>query len=301
MQTCDDLERFELPGSMAIEYHATAGPILSINHHGHKARISLFGAQLLEWQPAGHAPVLWLSKAAQFDQQRAIRGGVPICWPWFGGHAEHKDWPSHGFARTSLWQLEEVSAVADEITIRLSLPVLPQHAQFSGYSSRPLVTYTIGATLRMVLETANIDSELLQYSQALHTYFSVDAIEDISITGLEASPHLDQLTGAEVAPSATPISFSGETDRIYHKPQSPIQLHDPGNGRVIDIEHDGATSAVVWNPWTDKTIRMGDMGEPDAYRGMVCIETGNIAPHEVVLEPGEMHRLETRIWVRSAA
>ena len=275
------------------------GPIICIGHQGHQARVSLFGAHLLTWQPDGQEPVLWLSKGAQFNQEKAIRGGVPICWPWFGGHATHGDWPSHGFARTSIWTLNEVSASGDEVTIRLSLPVLPQHARFGDHTSRPVVTYTIGQTLRMVLETRNIDRARLEYSQALHTYFSVDAIDEVSIIGLESSPHLDQLTGAEVEPSAASITFNAETDRVYREPDGPILLHDPGNGRVIEIEHAGATSAVVWNPWTDKTVRMGDMGQSDAYRGMVCIETGNIAPHDVALEPGETHCLETRIAVKS--
>jgi len=284
------------PG-MRLVGDAASGPIIDIDRDGHRGRISLFGGQMLSWQPAGHDPVLWLSQAAVFDRNAPIRGGIPVCWPWFGGHMLHDDWPSHGFARTTNWPYEGV-AEADSRLNQLALPIWEPNTTYWPHMSRPFMTCKVAEALGIEFNNVNIDPYPIEFSQALHTYLCVGDIEAISIHGLEDCAFIDKLSGCEEPASNAPISISTETDRIYRQPQGPIELRDPVLKRVVTIEHAGATSAIVWNPWIEKSARLDDMGPPDAYRGMVCIETGNVGPDPVRLNPGESHTLKTMISVR---
>lgn len=294
-QRLENIENLLGPG-MRLGGDAASGPIIEIDRDGHRGRISLFGGQVLEWQPAGHKPVLWLSQSAIFDQITAIRGGIPVCWPWFGTHETEADWPSHGFARTTVWPYEGADQTDPHVSY-LALPIREPQTTCWPHASRPNVTYQVGETLSIELVIMNIDPHPIEFSQALHTYFSVGDIEAISISGLENSPHIDKLSGREEPPANAPISIFAETDRIYRHLCGPIELRDLTLKRTITIEHDGATNVIVWNPWDEKSARLGDMGPPDAYRGMVCIETGNVAPDALSLEPGETHALKTKISV----
>lgn len=285
------------PG-MKVGGDADTGPLIDIDRDGHRGQISVFGGQLLSWQPAGHAPVLWCSPGAIFDQASPIRGGIPVCWPWFGAHATEADWPSHGFARTAAWDVTSSESASSLATASLGLPSKPADATYLPNASRPTITYRIGDELDIELILKNTDTAPIELSQALHTYFAVGDIEAISITGLESCAHHDKLTDRDEPATQSPIAFTAETDRIYRQLTGPIRLKDPVIGRTITITHAGATNVIVWNPWVEKSARLGDMGPADAYRGMVCIETGNVAPDLIRLNPGETHSLQTTISVR---
>lgn len=294
-QARPDIEALLSPG-IRVGGDADTGPLIEVDHQGHRAQISLFGGQLLSWQPAGHDPVIWLSPGAVFDQSTPIRGGIPVCWPWFGGHASEADWPSHGFARTAIWDV--TPSEPDPTTVHLNLPGNPSDATYWPHTSRPSLTYRIGDELAIELTLENTDTAPVELSQALHTYFVVGDIAAVSITGLEACPFHDKLTDRDAPAAQSPITFTAETDRIYRQLTGPIELRDPVLKRTITIAHAGATSVIVWNPWVEKSARLRDMGPPDAYRGMVCIETGNVAPDLLRLDPGETHALQTTISVR---
>ena len=296
LQKREHIENLLGPG-MRIGGDDEAGPIIEIDRDGHRGRLSLFGGQVLEWCPAGHQPVLWLSEAAVFDGKTPIRGGIPVCWPWFAGHPHRKDWPSHGFARTTSWPYDGVDD-ADSRRSNLALPIWDPDTRYWPHASRLHVSYRLAEDLRIEFDIMNIDPDPLEFSQAMHTYFVVGDIGSVSIRGLENCAFIDKLTDREEPASKAPIAISAETDRIYRRPDGPIELHDSVLERTITIEHAGATSAVVWNPWIEKSARLDDMGPADAYRGMVCIETGNVMPDPVRLQPGEVHTLRTRISVR---
>jgi len=291
----DELQNFTIPGVVSFWGDDDTGSCLHISNGGSGCTIYLFGAHPIMWQPAGGDDVLWLSEAVAFDLKRAIRGGVPVCWPWFGEHPEHSDWPLHGFARTCIWTLDKVDRLGDAVEVQLSLPVLPEHAQFWPHRTRPTITYTIGKTFEMTFSTTNIDPHSISFSQALHSYLTIEDIADVSITGLEAARYIDKLTGLEEPAAGEPITIASETDRIYRNPNGPIELRDSAHNRALSISHEGASSAVVWNPWIEKSARIGDMGSADAYRGMICIETGNVPPDDITLEPGATHTLKTTI------
>jgi D-hexose-6-phosphate mutarotase len=300
-QSLEDLQRLLRPG-VTLSGDDASGPIVDVEHGGHRARISLFGGHVFDWQPAGEAPVLWLSSGTRFDRQRSIRGGTPVCWPWFAVHPEHADWPMHGFARNTMWRLESVGEAAGQVTVRLGLPVEEPHARYFAPAMRPTLDLVIGDSLTFELVQTNAGNEPVQIGQALHTYFEIGDIAAIEITGLEANRFIDKLVierdGGERAAEGRPITVSGEIDRIYRDLAEPITLVDHELGRRIEIVHEGASNAVVWNPWVAKTERLGDMGTADAYRTMMCIETGNVPPEALMLAPGETHRLTTRYRVQ---
>ena len=295
-QSREDLERLLIPG-LTVTGDAGSGPILDIDNDGHRARISLFGGHVFDWQPAGHAPVLWVSPGTRFNRKRSIRGGTPVCWPWFAIHPTHTGWPSHGFIRTADWTLDSAEQRGSIIALRLSPPVEGRDAAFFPHAMRPTLDLEIGETLTFRLTQTNTGGEPVEIGQALHTYFEIGDTSAIGITGLEATPFIDKLEvendGGQREPEGAPITVSAEIDRIYRGIAGPIALHDSRLGRTIEITHDGAANAVVWNPWIEKTKRLGDMGTDDAYRTMMCIETGNVPPDALVLAPGDTHTLTT--------
>ena len=261
------------------------------------ARFTRFGGQLLEWQTRADAPVLWLSDAAVFDDIAPIRGGVPVCWPWFGDDAGRPGWPKHGFARTRKWQLDKADDEGDEIVLRFSLPRQEQEAEYWPHATRPTLLCRVGACLTIELITTNVDRQPITFTEALHAYFRVHDIETSTIAGLEDTAYFDQLTQIDCPAQGRPLQVREETDRIYRNLSRPIALYDAGFQRTIMIEHEGARDAIVWNPWIEKSARLGDMGPGDAYRRMMCIETGTVGAQPVVLQPGQTHTLRMKISV----
>lgn len=295
-QSRDDLARRLIPG-VTLSGDTASGPILDIDHAGHRARVSLFGGHIFAWQPVGYDPVLWVSSGTQFNRQRSIRGGTPICWPWFAVHPSHPDWPMHGFVRSTDWHLDQAETRDGAVLITLTPPPAARDDAYFPHPIRPTLAFAIGETLTITLTQANTTEQPIEIGQALHTYFQIGDIAGITITGLEWNAFIDKLEipkdGGHREPEGAPITVRSEIDRIYRDLAGPITLNDHKLARAIEILHDGATNAVVWNPWIDKTIDLGDMGTPDAYRTMMCIETGNVPPDALVLAPSKTHSLKT--------
>jgi glucose-6-phosphate 1-epimerase len=298
VQSIEELQRFSRLAGVTIEWSRSNVANLHIQTEQSELRLSLFGAHVLSWAPAQHKNVTWISEGAVLDGIYPIRGGIPVCWPWFAGHPDHQDWPAHGFARTSIWTLEDIKHRDGQAVVRLSLPPHRNQSAYWPHQTRPVITFTIGAVLSMELSVTNSDPHPIKFSQALHTYFTVGDIDKVTIHGLENSPYIDKLTNVERSAKKPPIIINRETDRIYRQLAGPIFLQDKALERIITIEHEGARNAIVWNPWIEKSARLHDMGPPSAYRGMACIETGNAPPDALSLQPGETHLLKTTISVQ---
>lgn len=290
-----------LPRGVTISGTHSTGPILDIDTAACRARVSLRGGQILAWQPAGHQPVLWLSAGARFAPGSSIRGGIPICWPWFADHPTDAAKPSHGFARNRDWLLTSASLVDDGVRLCMRLPATPGDDELWPHSSRPSLEVCAGSSLRLKLDVANVDRHPLTFSQALHSYFSVAEIAQVSIDGLQGASYYDKLTATTHVQPAQAITFAGEVDRIYRHSTGIIRLRDPGLRREVAVQQQGGGSIIVWNPWLEKTQRLGDMGDDMAYRTMVCIETGSVAEQAVELNPGESRELITEISVSGLA
>ena len=273
---------FAIPG---LAFEQGNGGLLRavVNTLACRGELVLQGAHVTSWIPAGQQPVLWLSHKSNFEKGKPIRGGVPICFPWFGPKANDSSAPAHGYARLVEWQVVSTHSKEDGgIAIGLETSIDPFLLSFN---------VEFGSQLKMTLRTElSRDATSPQsFEDALHTYFAVSDIRSILIAGLETTDYVDKVDQANLKPaSGMPIQFTGETDRVYCDTRADCLLIDDGMQRVIRISKSGSVSTVVWNPWIDKSKRMADFGD-DEWPEMVCIETANVAAGRIELSPGESH------------
>lgn len=279
-----------LPPSVRLDEGPGALTRLSIASALCSAEVYLQGAHVAAWQPAEDAgPVLWLSGKSFFQPGKPIRGGVPICFPWFGPHPQDPSAPAHGFARVRNWALTEAREEPDgTVVLALELageglsPLWPHHF-------RAVHRIHAGRTLRMALEIRNDGAVPFTFEEALHTYLGVGDIRQVSISGLEGTAYLDKMAGSARTPGAAdPIRFSAETDRIYLDTHAACTIHEGPGRRRMTVSKQGSDATVVWNPWIAKAQAMPDFGD-DEWTGMVCVETCNVNAHAVTLPPGGIH------------
>ncbi|GEA88673.1 D-hexose-6-phosphate mutarotase [Cellulomonas cellasea] len=269
------------------------------------AQVYLHGAHVTAWQPRGHAPVLWTSAASRYEAGAPIRGGVPICFPWFGPHPDDPGAPAHGWARTTAWELlgAEEDASGD-VTLELGLAD-SDATRASAWPHRFTATYrvTVGAALRLELTVTNRDDADVTLTDALHTYLAVGDVRDVAVEGLEGAAYVDKVAGAGGSADARqgdePVRFTAETDRVYAS-DATVRVVDPVLGRTVTVAKDGSGSTVVWNPWVGKARAMPDFGD-DEWPGTVCVEAGNVGAAAVRLAPGATHRLVQSLTVAAGA
>lgn len=281
-------EEFDLPDALSIKPGEGGLPRLNIDTPACTAQQYLLGGTVTHWQPAGHVPVLFTSARAQYENGSAIRGGVPLCFPWFGGHPADPDLPAHGLVRTTPWQLVQTAQGPAGVETQMVTNLDQLHADYR---------VTFGQQLTLNFTVTNSADTDQTYDAALHTYFVVGDAKQVSIVGLEYADYVDKMRdGQTFNQGDPPITFTQETDRVYQNTQATCVLNDPALGRRITIEKLGSDSTVVWNPWTDKAQRMADFGD-DEWTGMCCIESANIGDAAVNLAPGESHTLRVTIGV----
>jgi D-hexose-6-phosphate mutarotase len=308
--TADALNaRHGLGGASQFRVGSGGLVIADIRNAHARAAVCLQGGQVLHWQPHDQAvPVLWLSDSARYAAGKAIRGGIPVCWPWFGapqGAGLAATAPAHGFARTLPWQVAEAGVLANGASLlRLCLDDGPQtRALWPGRFHLEL-QITVGASLALTLVTANSGPAPLVITQALHTYFRIGAIASATIHGLAAAPYYDAVREAEATGTAAPITFGAEVDRVYDS-SGDCRIEDPVLGRRIHIAKTGSASTVVWNPGQAKADRLGDMapaqppgpGSAGGWQQMVCVESGNARHRTVQIAPGGQHALRVHYRV----
>jgi D-hexose-6-phosphate mutarotase len=255
------------------------------------ASIALQGAHIATFTPKGEEPIIWLSKLAKFVPGKSIRGGVPVCWPWFGPHATDSKLPGHGFARTVMWEVQETKALPDGSTfIRFGLIENDTTKAQWPHASTVQLEATVGKALKVELITKNTGSTAFQLGEALHTYFHISDVGNMTIRGLEGCEYIDKVGETARRTQQGGIVIESEVDRVYVNTTADCIIEDKGLKRAIRIAKTGSKSAVVWNPWTEKADKMGDFG-PQGHRGMVCVESGNAFDNIVTVQAGETHRL----------
>jgi D-hexose-6-phosphate mutarotase len=255
------------------------------------AMIATQGAHVMTYQQHGEEPLLWLSKHAKFASGKSIRGGVPICWPWFGPHGTEPSYPGHGFARTVPWEVSATRLLDNGAThIEFRLPESSRNPAQWPHVSEVFVHITVGETLGIELVTRNTGDQAFILGDALHTYFAVSDVRRIVIHGLEGCSYIDKVEGSEGNHQADGVSIRMETDRIYQGSERDCVIDDPGFGRRIRVAKKNSRTTVVWNPWIEKAQKMGDFGE-NGYLGMVCVESANAADDVVNMLPGDEQRL----------
>ena len=313
LQTLSDLNaHYVVPGATWVEGPAgSGGPVLELDTEQCQARVCSYAAHVASWTPklgigGGNVvtrPGLFCSPKTLWGGGKAIRGGVPICWPWFGGRTNDprpagKASAAHGFARTRPWFVESVHSADNgrvEVTFLLvsdddTLAIWP-HA----FEAR--LVASLGTTLNLTLEVKNVDDTAFEYEGALHTYLTVSEVEKIKVLGLEGTTFIDKVDGGTQKPQGSEaLMLTGETDRVYLNTKSAIVVDDPGLSRQLRIEKTGSAATVVWNPWLIKATAMTDLGG-DAWRSFVCVEAACVQPAPVPLSPGATHAMSTRITI----
>ena len=289
-------------GVLIERIHATFStdvglPFLLVDTDRCRARLTPHGAHVCEWAPAGQtSSVLFLSPRAVFAAGKAIRGGIPVCFPWFANHPSDATKPAHGFGRTRSWEMSDIARDdADDVRVVFRLAAdATTHALWPSDFVATL-TATLGRALTVTLEVENTGAAELAYESALHTYLTVGDVETIRIHGLERTRFNDKVDRLEKMSADAPLSVTGEVDRVYLDTTATCTVDDPLSARRIRIAKSGSQATVVWNPGGVKGVAMPDLG--DAWRRFVCIETANCGPHVVHLAPGARHAMTMRLDV----
>lgn len=255
------------------------------------------GAHLTEWV-VGNSPVIWVSREAEYAEGRPIRGGVPVCWPWFGPGRSGDLSPAHGFARVAPWRLVE-ETVADG-SVRLAWELVPEdvagldgHAHFP-HRFRARVEVEADDVATISLTVRNEGEDAFDYEAALHTYLHVGDVREARVVGLDGADYFDKVTRQDRTQEGD-VTVDGETDRVYAS-DGPVRVVDPVLGRTLLVEKVGSPNTVVWNPWVDKAADMADFGD-DEWPRMVCVEAAAVGSRAVGLSPGAEHTLSTRVQV----
>lgn len=270
-----------------------------INNDSGSAQIFLHGAHVTSFIPMGKVPVIYLSSESLYANGKALRGGIPISWPWFADHPSDNTKPAHGFARNSLWDVKQTKYISsDETEITFVLNESDQTHKLWDYSFDLTLTVCVGTELNSLLKMTNCGDESFRITSAFHSYYYVGDIHSVNVYGLEDAEYIDKVDSYKTKKQNGPIAIKGETDRIYINTQNECRIEDRELNRIIRISKSGSRSTVVWNPWSEKTQKMSDLSD-DAYSRFLCVETANAGPDEVVLAPGDQHILSLNVTVEN--
>ena len=290
------VDRTKVAQTVELDLRDPNYPIFVIENPNCSAKVALHGAHLFQWTPAGQKPVIYTSPNAIYNEGKAIRGGVPICWPWFNAHPTDPNLPSHGFVRNRFWELDSIIESAEETIINFELKHDEQIAKLWPFPFTLKARIELGAVAKITIEATNNSETPVTVGGALHTYLAVANIDQVSITGLEETSYIDTAGPEATRTQSGPITVSEEVDRIYLDTEGAITLHDSGQNRKIEITREGSKSAVVWNPWIDKAKGLGDLPN-EAYQDFVCIEAANARTDLYKLEQHQKHTLSTTIKI----
>jgi glucose-6-phosphate 1-epimerase len=288
----DRLKRFEIPGRVTLLEGNGELPKIEVTTDWSSAEIYLHGAHVTDFQKKGEAPLLFTSQFSRFTPTQAIRGGIPVIFPWFGAREGE---PSHGFARLSEWELHEATALPDGgVTLRFSFPETAESATWPPFTANYVVRVTDVLELELIITNAAPDQQF-SFESCLHTYFAVGDISGISVSGLQGATYLDKTDGfAQKVENADVIRINSEVDRTYLGTGAAVDILDPKLRRKIRVEKENSLSTVVWNPWLAKSQQMPDFGNEE-YKRMICVESGNVGEHRTVLAPGRSSVLKVRL------
>lgn len=297
-QTTDDIANLLLGiPELSLEEPVPGYPVIKVKTTTAEAQVAIQGAQVLSWIPKDADPVLYASPRAAMEPGQPFRGGIPICWPWFGHETDDPTKPQHGFARTRFWELTEATSGAANARLAFRLPLDSETRLLFPYSCEVTVDISIGEKISVTLKTRNTGEELFQIGGALHTYLSVGDISRVQVEGLTECHYIDKVPDKPVEVfQDKPLKIEEEVDRIYRSMAS-VLLRDLTRSRSVFVDKAGSRSTVVWNPWIERSKQIKDLPDRD-YKEFVCIEAANAAKDRPTVRPNRTHRLETTIGLR---
>lgn len=269
----------------------------------HRYAVSDYGAHVTRWAPADLGDLLYLSSTAHFAEGKAIRGGVPICFPWFADGPTGDRRPAHGFARITPWRrrshkVRESTGVL-EAEYELTQDDLDEQARASfPFAFTALFDVALAPShSRFTLRVTNHDDEPFTFEAALHTYLRVSDIGAVRVDGLDGASYIDKTADRAVRTQSGPVLLGEEVDRIYES-TADVVVRDDDLGRAIRVRGLGAPHTVVWNPGPEKGEAAADIGDGE-WRWFVCVESAATGDRAVTLHPGARHELEQQIFVSS--
>ena len=267
-------------------------PVIEIKNEHAKATISLYAGQVLSFQPANQTQdMMFLSSQAYYTEGKAIKGGVPICWPWFGPDPEEKGRSNHGFVRNRMWEMREIESSQDGSTVVvMGLTDTPETRKIWDCAFDLTIAITVSSSLTIELTTHNTGDKSFEITQALHTYFRIGDISQVRVLNLEDTSYLDKVDGGKNKTQTGAISFNSECDRIYLDVPSQIVIDDLALGRKIKVTTANSNTAIVWNPGSEISANMADLGDLD-YQKFVCVETANAANEIIEIAAGDDYNL----------
>jgi glucose-6-phosphate 1-epimerase len=285
----------ELPGVELVSEHGL--PAVRVASKTASGLVYVQGAHLAAWQPAGQEPVLWMSENAVYTAGKALRGGVPICFPWFGPHGEKPELPAHGFARTRAFEYRGARHDATGRTeLEFTLDSDEQTLASFPYAFTARLRVAFGSSLGLEFSVTNRDTQPFSFEAALHSYFDVTDVTRASVRGLEGARYVDKVREQSVfTEGPREVRFVAETDRVYESTGT-CQIDDRAKKRTIVVEKENSGATVVWNPWREKAAQMSDLGAA-AWLGMLCVESANVGKSRVTLAAGESHCLRLKLSV----
>jgi glucose-6-phosphate 1-epimerase len=295
--TIDELNhRFGIPGIAQLLAGTGNLPRVRITTPAASAEIYLHGAQITSWRPSDSEEVIFLSDHSRWEDGLAIRGGVPICFPWFRAKADNPQAPAHGFVRTKEWRLDALIAKEDAVVMTLSTESDDSTRRWWPHEFRITHRIRIGKVLLMELIVTNTGSMPFRFEEALHTYFRVSDAQTVRVYGLDQVTYLDNTDANRAKLQSGDVAFTGATDNAYIDTHATAELIDLGLHRALRTEKGNSATTVVWNPWQQGAASLSDLGD-DEWQHMACVEASNILTAAISLAPGQEHALSATLSV----
>jgi glucose-6-phosphate 1-epimerase len=288
--------RLEIPGVAEILVGNGSLSKVRVTSAAAVGEIYMHGAHVTSWKPAGREEVFFVSSRSPWEDGRAIRGGVPISFPWFASKVDDPAAPAHGFVRTKAWQLDSISQEGSAITVSMSTESNDDTRRWSPSEFRLFYRASFGSELCLELAVANTGGTPLRFEEALHAYYRVGNIDETRVRGLNGVRYVDKTDSNREKTQQGEVKVIAETDRVYLNTSDAIELNDPTLERRIQVSKENSRTTVVWNPWREKARSMSDLGT-DEWTQMICVETTNVSDYSVVLAPGQQHNMKSFVRV----
>lgn len=297
LETIEEFNRrFALPGTAEIVEGNGRLAKLKITTPEATGEMYLHGAQVTSWRPAGAEEVLFLSSHSRWEDGSAIRGGIPICFPWFRAKADNPKAPAHGFVRTKAWKLDSVTQDGDTVTVSMSTGNDGDTKKWWSADFRLVHRVMFGRDLKLNLAVTNTGTTPLYFEEALHSYHKVGQIDNIRVQGLDSVSYLDNTDANREKTQHGDVVITTQTDSAYVNTQHALELVDPELHRRIRIRKENSLTTVVWNPWSQGAQSLSDL-EDDEWQQFICVEASNILGCAVKLEPRQQHSIKAIIGV----
>jgi glucose-6-phosphate 1-epimerase len=297
VQTLADLDRrFSIAGKARVVAGNGGLTKVVVSAAGGDGEMYLHGGHVTSWMPKGAAEVFYLSAKSLWQDGRAIRGGVPVCFPWFADKADDRAAPAHGFVRTKSWQLEAIELTDENITVSMFTESAENTRKWWPFDFRLACRATFGTRLKLELTVINTGATSLRFEEALHSYFSVGDAQRAFVQGLDATHFIDKTDRHADKEQRGEVRIVSETDRVYLNTPHDVDLFDRMLNRRVIVQKENSLTTVIWNPWAEKSHALSDLGA-GKWKDFICIETSNVGPYAVQLAPGQQHTLATLIQV----